>query len=65
MYLTTRELLQLKSPRDTEHNQTETSKDYYAHLEDGDDYLRVIKFEKGLAVRQKRRGNENEQAEIK
>jgi hypothetical protein len=44
MYLTTRELLQLKSPRDTEHNQTETSKDYYAHLDDGADYLRVIKF---------------------
>lgn len=57
MILTFRELLQLNSPRDHWSNQTKTAENYYAHLEDGADYTRVIKIEKGKAVRQKPRGN--------
>ena len=52
MHLTTRELLQLKSARDQLNNQTETAQNYYANLEDGDDYKRVVAFENGLAKRQ-------------
>jgi hypothetical protein len=42
MIFTSRELLQLNSPRDQESNQTETTKNYYSNLEGGPDYRPAV-----------------------